>query len=258
MLTIRSSTLLRQALVSDAATTAACGAFMLIGASLLSGTLGLPTALLAVAGAALLPCALFVGYLGVIPEASRTMILAVIGANLLWAADSALLLVSGYVEPTRAGTVFVIAQAARHPHVCGAAIHGAAPIRLRRGMTHSTAPASGRGGLDRCDDEAGRHDAQDPVGHADRAGRPAREAEDDVEGERDAERPHGRRQEGLPPSGTGDDDEADRDTRGGHHDEISEPQPGRHHSWRLARQAWLAALPPSAACAAASRAIGTR
>ena len=111
MLTIRSSTLLRQALVSDAATTAACGAFMLIGASLLSGTLGLPAALLAVAGAALLPCALVVGYLGVVPEASRTMILAVIGANLLWAADSALLLVSGYVEPTRAGTVFVIAQA---------------------------------------------------------------------------------------------------------------------------------------------------
>jgi hypothetical protein len=111
MLTIRSSTLLRQALVSDAATTAACGAFMLIGASLLSGTLGLPAALLAVAGAALLPCALVVGYLGVVPEASRTMILVVIGANLLWAADSALLLVSGYVEPTHAGTVFVIAQA---------------------------------------------------------------------------------------------------------------------------------------------------
>jgi hypothetical protein len=111
MLTIRSSTLLRQALVADAATTAACGTFMLIGASLLSGTLGLPTALLAVAGAALLPCALFVGYLGVIPEAPRTMVLAVIGANLLWAADSALLLVSGTVEPTRAGTVFVIAQA---------------------------------------------------------------------------------------------------------------------------------------------------
>jgi hypothetical protein len=111
MLSIRSSTLLRQALVSDAATTAACGAFMLIGAGLLSETLGLPAALLAVAGAALLPCALIVGYLGVIPEASRTMILAVIGANLLWAADSALLLVSGSVEPTRAGTVFVIAQA---------------------------------------------------------------------------------------------------------------------------------------------------
>ncbi|MET0428062.1 MAG: hypothetical protein ABW026_06145 [Microvirga sp.] len=111
MLTIHSSTLLRQALVSDAATTAACGAFMLVGAGLLSGTLGLPTVLLAVAGTALLPCALVVGYLGVIPQAPRTMVLAVIGANLLWAMDSALLLVSGYVEPTRAGTVFVIAQA---------------------------------------------------------------------------------------------------------------------------------------------------
>src|SRR4051812_5827182 len=78
MLTIRSSTLLRQALVSDAATTAALGAFMLIGASRLSGPLGLPTALLAVAGVVLIPCALLVGSLGVAPAASRMMVLAVI------------------------------------------------------------------------------------------------------------------------------------------------------------------------------------
>ncbi|MBM6594612.1 hypothetical protein [Microvirga pudoricolor] len=112
MLTIQSSTLLRQALVADATTTAACGAFMLVGASLLSAVLGLPAPLLAIAGAVLIPYAIFVGYLGVKPEASRMWVWAVIGANLLWTADSALLLLSGWIEPTRAGTAFVVAQAA--------------------------------------------------------------------------------------------------------------------------------------------------
>jgi hypothetical protein len=35
----------------------------------------------------------------------------VIGANLLWAAESLLVLATGWVQPTRAGAVFLAAQA---------------------------------------------------------------------------------------------------------------------------------------------------
>jgi hypothetical protein len=110
MLTIQPSPFLRQALVADAATSFACGLFMLIGAGVLSGALGLPADLLRAAGLVLLPYALFVGYLGVRPHAQRPVVWAVIIANGLWAADSLLLLLSGWVEPTRAGLAFVIAQ----------------------------------------------------------------------------------------------------------------------------------------------------
>lgn len=103
--------LLRQALLADAVTTAACAALLIAGASLLDEALGLPAALLRGAGLVLMPFAALVAWLGTRPRLPRTAVLAVIGVNALWAADSLLLLLGGWVAPTAAGLAFVIAQA---------------------------------------------------------------------------------------------------------------------------------------------------
>ena len=105
------SPLLRQALLSDAVTSAACGLLMLLGAGPLSGLLGLPEMLLRLAGAVLLPYAAFIAYLGLREQLQRPIVWAVVIGNVIWTADSLLLLMSAWVEPTRAGYAFVIAQA---------------------------------------------------------------------------------------------------------------------------------------------------
>jgi hypothetical protein len=111
MMNVHSSPLLRQALVADAATSAAFGLLMLIGAGPLSGVLGLPETLLRIAGLVLLPYAGFIGWLGVRETIQKPVAWAVVLGNALWVADSLLLLVSGWVVPTSAGYAFVIAQA---------------------------------------------------------------------------------------------------------------------------------------------------
>jgi hypothetical protein len=111
MTMLHPSPLLRQALLSDAVTSAACGLLMLLGAGPLSGLLGLPEMLLRLSGAVLLPYAAIIAYLGLREQLMRPVVWAVIIGNVIWTADSLLLLVSGWVEPTRAGYAFVIAQA---------------------------------------------------------------------------------------------------------------------------------------------------
>jgi hypothetical protein len=56
--------LLRQALLADAVTTAACAALLLGGAGFLDGLLGLPAALLTGAGLVLVPFVALVAWLG--------------------------------------------------------------------------------------------------------------------------------------------------------------------------------------------------
>lgn len=106
------SPLLRQALLADAATSGACGLFMMLGAGLLEPMLGLPGTLLRISGLILLPYAALLAYLATRPALPRMGAWAVILGNVLWAIDSALLLMSGWVHPTSAGYAFVIAQAA--------------------------------------------------------------------------------------------------------------------------------------------------
>jgi hypothetical protein len=103
--------LLRQALLADAVTSAACAALLVGGAGFLDDLLGLPAALLAGAGLVLVPFAGLVAWLGTRARPPRMAVLAVIGLNALWALDSVLLLVSGWVAPNAAGLAFVIAQA---------------------------------------------------------------------------------------------------------------------------------------------------
>ncbi len=103
--------LLRQALLADAVTSAACAALLVGGAGFLDDLLGLPTALLRGAGLVLLPFVALVAWLGTRARVPRLAVLAVIGLNALWALDSVLLLMSGWVAPNAAGLAFVIAQA---------------------------------------------------------------------------------------------------------------------------------------------------
>ncbi len=84
---------------------------MIAGAGLVEGLLGLPAALLRGAGLVLVPYVAFVIYTGTRETISRPAVWAIIVANVLWAAASAFLLVSGWVAPTALGTAFVIAQA---------------------------------------------------------------------------------------------------------------------------------------------------
>jgi hypothetical protein len=106
------SPLLRQALLSDAVTTGACAVLMIAGAGFLEGLLGLPAALLRGAGLVLVPFVAFVAWLGLRDHAPRPAVWAAIGLNLLWAVDSVLLVLSGWVQPNAAGMAFVLGQAA--------------------------------------------------------------------------------------------------------------------------------------------------
>jgi len=105
------STFLRRVLFADAATCAAAGLLMTFGAGLLEQYLGLPADLSRYAGIGLLPFAAFLVYLAKRANQSQPVLWAVIILNALWTADSILLLLSGWIEPTGLGYAFVIFQA---------------------------------------------------------------------------------------------------------------------------------------------------
>ena len=107
----RSSTFLRRALMLDAVASGATGLLMIAGANLVDGPLGLPAALLRGAGLVLVPYVAFVVWAGTREAISLPAVWAIIAANVLWAAASALLLVSGWVSPSALGYAFVIGQA---------------------------------------------------------------------------------------------------------------------------------------------------
>src|SRR3954447_2504681 len=100
---LQPSPFLRQALLADAVTSGACGGLMLLGAGFLAGMLGLPEPLLKISGAVLIPYAALVAFLGTRETLPRAVVLAVVLGNAMWAVDSVLLLMSGWVAPTRAG-----------------------------------------------------------------------------------------------------------------------------------------------------------
>ena len=107
----RTSTFLRWVLLIDAATCAATGLLMMIGARALDQILGLPVELMRYAGFSLLPFAIFLVFLATRQLSSRYAIWAAILLNVLWTIDSFLILVTDWVTPTQVGYVFVVAQA---------------------------------------------------------------------------------------------------------------------------------------------------
>jgi hypothetical protein len=109
---IRSSRLLRNALALDAAACAGMGLLLAAAAPMLSAPLGLPEILLRGAGLVLLPCATALALLSRRECLPRVAILAVIGINILWIADSLAILLLGWFAPTGLGIAFVLLQAA--------------------------------------------------------------------------------------------------------------------------------------------------
>jgi hypothetical protein len=107
----QSSMFLRRALLLDAAASGGTGLLMIAGAGLLEGLLGLPAALLLGAGLVLVPYVAFVAYTATRESIARSAVWAIIAANGLWAAASALLLIGGWVAPTALGYAFVAGQA---------------------------------------------------------------------------------------------------------------------------------------------------
>jgi hypothetical protein len=107
-----SSTFLRRALLLDAVASGATALLVIAGAGLLEGLLGLPAALLRGAGLVLVPYVAFVVFAGTRAAIAAPAVWAIIAANVLWAAASVVLLLTGWVAPTALGYAFVMGQAA--------------------------------------------------------------------------------------------------------------------------------------------------
>ena len=101
--------LLRLVLVADAAVTGANAFAYLAGAVVLDSVLGVPTALLLVLGAFLAVYSGLVLRLAIRP--ARAGVLAVVVANLVWAAASLLVLALDTFTPEPAGQVWIALQA---------------------------------------------------------------------------------------------------------------------------------------------------
>ena len=108
---LTTSPILRRALLLDAVATGATALLLVLGAGLLADLLGLPSALMRVAGLILVP---FVGLVAWTASQARPpagAVWTIILGNAAWVAASLVLLVSGWVAPTALGYAFVIAQA---------------------------------------------------------------------------------------------------------------------------------------------------
>jgi hypothetical protein len=105
------SRFLRFALIADAVATAATGLLMTAASAALETWLNIPAPLLFYAGIVLLPYAAFVFYLASRDVVSRAAVWAVVACNALWAIDSVILLMTGWIAPSALGYAFVIAQA---------------------------------------------------------------------------------------------------------------------------------------------------
>jgi hypothetical protein len=102
---------LRRALLADAVISGATGVLLVAAAGLADELLGLPASLLRFAGLALFPFVAVVFWLAARETPPQAGVVAVIAANILWAACSILLLFTGWIAPTGLGVAFVVAQA---------------------------------------------------------------------------------------------------------------------------------------------------
>ena len=102
---------LRALLLVDAATCAAMGLALALGARPLAALTGLPDALLLYAGLALLPVAAFLALVALRPALQPAGGWLAVAGNAAWVAASLALLASGWVAPNGLGVAFVLVQA---------------------------------------------------------------------------------------------------------------------------------------------------
>jgi hypothetical protein len=102
--------LLRRALLVDAVATAGMGVLLAAAPGLLEALLGLPVALLRGAGLALLPFAALLAWVARRPRIPAGLAWTLVVVNVLWAIDSVVLPLTGWIDPTALGAAFVVAQ----------------------------------------------------------------------------------------------------------------------------------------------------
>lgn len=102
---------LRRALAVDGLISGAMGLLMVAGAPLLGDAFELPAALVRYVGLVLVPFAVAVWYLSRRRVMSASGVRAVIAANIAWVGASALVLLTGWIDPNGVGVAFVIVQA---------------------------------------------------------------------------------------------------------------------------------------------------
>lgn len=110
MSTLQPSSFLRGVLLADAVVSAAVGVLMALGAAALQPVLGLPAALLTVAGVALFPCAAYLVWLATRTAVPHVAVWVPIALNVIWAADCLLVLFAAGLQPTLLGEAFVVVQ----------------------------------------------------------------------------------------------------------------------------------------------------
>ncbi len=105
------SSLLRNALLADGLLSGATALMLVIAAGPLSSLLGLSVGLLRGSGWFILPFAALAAFLRFRARIGRTPVFVLVVCNALWAVDSVLVLLLGWIEPTVPGEVFVVGQA---------------------------------------------------------------------------------------------------------------------------------------------------
>jgi hypothetical protein len=104
---IHPGSFLRRVLLADAAVSAAVGALMAAGAAPLQGLLGLPAALLELAGLSLFPYAAYLVWLATRRAVPRAAVWLPIVLNAAWAVDCLFVGFGGAYEPNRIGIGFL-------------------------------------------------------------------------------------------------------------------------------------------------------
>lgn len=105
------SGLLRKGIAFDGVFAGATGLILLIGAGSLADVFGLSPLFLRTVGAVLIPYSIALFLLAPTAEHRRSIVWIIIGGNISWTIASGALLLTGWIDPTTAGVVFIVSQA---------------------------------------------------------------------------------------------------------------------------------------------------
>jgi len=108
---IASSGFLRRTLALDALACAAAGGLLASGGGALSRPLGLSAGLMQPMGLFLFGYSAVLAWMAGRESLPGAAVWAVIAANIVWTAESLLVLASGHLHPTSLGSAFIVAQA---------------------------------------------------------------------------------------------------------------------------------------------------
>jgi hypothetical protein len=111
MMTLNSAATLRLLLALDAAVSGATGIAMIAAADVLEPLFNVPAVVMRSAGAMLLPFAAMVFFFSRPAQLTPSRAWAVVALNVAWVVASVLALVTGWIQPTTRGLVFVLFQA---------------------------------------------------------------------------------------------------------------------------------------------------